>query len=147
MAVLRIWILDEYPKRQLSRLSLQSDVIFNVFNLRNFKWCESCFPKTSNHSWKLSKQICCYKKKKKNKEIYRLGICNLNWGALESSEEPDPLVIFTKIVQDLLIKSLCFFHSLVFGDHYYLWKQPFFQHTAILLFFWQKSGLCTWIFV
>lgn len=35
-------------------------------------------------------------KGKKNKEIYRLGICNLMWGALERGEEPDPLVILYK---------------------------------------------------
>lgn len=36
------------------------------------------------------------KGEKINKEIYRLGICNLMWGALERGEEPDPLVILYK---------------------------------------------------
>lgn len=41
-------------------------------------------------------------------------------GALESGDEgPHTLSFCTKTMQDLLIKNLCFFHSLVYRGQYY----------------------------
>lgn len=47
---------------------------------------------TAGSCWNRSVAV----KGKNNKEIYRLEICNLMWGALESGKEHDSLVILYK---------------------------------------------------